>query len=138
MLIAPEPVPRSTKVIFSFLFLNMPETISIKSSVSGRGIRILFETSNFKSLQKEIPLKYCMGIEVLRCLSHKVSIKSKSKFKFKTFSDFILSKFNSIFYNPPNEWIKRLREWLSPPFDICFFFHNENFSAEIRNIKRLI
>ena len=65
MLIAPEPVPRSTKVIFSSLFLNMPETISIKSSVSGRGIRTLFETSNFKFLQKEIPLKYCMGIEAV-------------------------------------------------------------------------
>ena len=138
MLIAPEPVPRSTKVIFSSLFLNMPEIISIISSVSGRGIRTLFETSNFRFLQKEIPLKYCIGIEVLRCLSQKDSIKSKFTFKFKFFSEFILSKFNSIFDNPPNDSSKRLREWLSPPFDICFFFHNENFSAEIRNIKRLI
>ena len=81
MLIAPEPVPRSTKVIFSLLLLNIPEIISIISSVSGRGIRTLFVTSNLRSLQKEIPLKYCMGIEVLRCLSQKISSKSKLIFK---------------------------------------------------------
>jgi TPR repeat protein len=64
--------------------------------------------------------------------------KSKNNFKFKFSSDFILSKFNSLFDRPANESIKRLRELLSPPFDICFFFHNENFSVEITNIKKLI
>ena len=43
------------------LFLNILKTISTISSVSGLGISTLFVTFNFKSLQKVIPQRYCIG-----------------------------------------------------------------------------
>ena len=47
MLIQPEPHPMSKNLRFFFLFISFV-TISIKTSVSGLGIKTFFETSKSK------------------------------------------------------------------------------------------
>ena len=66
MLIAPDPVPNSTKNNFCDLFPNILWTISTTSSVSGLGISTLSVTLNFRSLQKVTPQRYWMGVEFKR------------------------------------------------------------------------
>ena len=63
MLIAPDPVPNSAKSNFCDFFPNILITMSTISSVSDLGIRTLFVTFNFRSLQKVIPQRYWIGEE---------------------------------------------------------------------------
>ena len=80
---APDPVPNSTKNIFSDFFPNILKIISIISSVSGLGISTLSVTFNLRSLQKVVPQRYWIGEKCKICFSQIISKQSKFFFKCK-------------------------------------------------------
>ena len=104
------------------------------SSVSGLGIRTLFVTFNFKSLQKVIPQRYWIGHDLSKCSFQIDSKNSKFFFKCKFPSGFILIRLCSLVDIPPIQSSKTSKDYWSPPLESCFFFQNKNSPAEMLSI----